>query len=590
MRYFFIALLIGSIAFAQQFEKISEGDHVAEGGDSRSVNWIDYDNDGDLDLFVSNGKQGGENNFFYKNNGDGTFTKITGIAITSDASSSDGSTWGDFDNDGHADLFVTNWYNQNNLLYKNNGDDTFTFLNTSPASTQQGYSESASWGDYNNDGFIDLYVTNSFGQRNNFLYKNINGVLAPVTGGAAVTHSNFSRNVDWIDINGDNLLDIFVTNEENQNENVYINNGTDNFENQTIPSLLNFGGNSTSSSWGDIDNDGDFDLFVANYGGGVNFLFINNGDGTFTKVTSGDVVTDPANSFGSAFADVDNDGDLDLFVTNAFAGTQKLVNYFYLNDGFGNFTRSDDIFAADSGWSYGCAFGDYNNDGWLDLFTANCFGTVQNNSLYKNTGGSHNFLILNVEGVFSNRSAIGAIIKAKANINGSPMWQMRRVAGQSGYCGQNLQIHFGLAGASQIDSLMIQWPSGIEQVLENIPANQFLKIIEDTTLTSIGDENLLPSKFKLEQNYPNPFNPSTKIKYSVPSSVSSHEPNAGQNQLVSLKIYDTLGNEAAILVSEYKSAGEYEAEWNAENFSSGVYFYKLTAGEHVLTKKMVLIR
>lgn len=161
-----IALTISSIINAQQFLKLENIPPAADGGDSRSVNWIDYDNDGDLDLFITNGPQAGQNNFLYEND-NGTFTKITNNIITQDGRASDGSTWGDYDNDGDSDLFVGNWWSQNNLLYNNIGDKTFILTNEKP-SLEPSSSETGSWGDFNNDGFLDLYVANSAGNRKNF--------------------------------------------------------------------------------------------------------------------------------------------------------------------------------------------------------------------------------------------------------------------------------------------------------------------------------------------------------------------------------------------------------------------------------------
>ncbi len=168
----FLLLSLIATSQAQLFTKVTSGPMVNDGGDSRAVNWIDYDNDGDVDLFVTNGPQQGQNNFFYENNGDGTFTKIDTIVIAQDGKASDGSSWGDIDNDGDLDLFVANWWGQPNLLYLNNGDKTFTFIQNSIITTEASHAETGSWGDYNNDGFLDLYVCNSGGNLKNFLYKN----------------------------------------------------------------------------------------------------------------------------------------------------------------------------------------------------------------------------------------------------------------------------------------------------------------------------------------------------------------------------------------------------------------------------------
>ena len=173
---------------------------------------------------------------------------------------------------------------------------------------------------------------------------------------------------------------------------------------------------------------------------------------------------------------------------------------------------------------------------------------------------------------------------------------MRRVAGQTGYCGQTLQQHFGLGDASIVDSMIIEWPSGIKQVLQNVNVNNHLNLFEDTTATSVETGEVLPTGFMLYQNYPNPFNPTTKIKYTIPSVTLS----LSKGDIpVSLKVFDVLGNEITTLVNEQQQPGTYEVEFNvgqAINLSSGVYYYQLRvypvsgAGGFVETKKMIIMK
>ncbi|MBK7868954.1 MAG: VCBS repeat-containing protein [Ignavibacteriales bacterium] len=571
-------ILFTFAASSQRFIKITEGAIVNDGGDSRSVNWVDHDRDGDLDLFVSNGKNGGENNFFYKNNGDGTFTKIDNLVINQDNSPSVGASFGDFNNDGYPDLFVSTWYNKKNFLYKNNGDGTYTQLSSSSVMADLTYSETGTWGDYNKDGFLDLFVTNSAGNTRNLLYTN-NGdgsfTKQPQTG--FLTDQYFSRNADFIEYNGDYLPDLFVVNESGQNENLYTNLGTGLFNRVIHPTLLNNGGSSISSNYEDIDNDGDMDFFISNAEGGRNWMFLNDGQNNFTKVTE-PFNSDIANSFSSSFGDIDNDGDLDLFVSNAFnaAGT-PMTNYLYINQGNGSFVRDTVTLAAQTGWTYGAAFADYDKDGWLDLFTANCFGANQNNSLYRNSGGSNNWLMIDLEGKRSNFNAIGAVVKVKVTENGISRWMTRRVSAQSGHCSQNMQLHFGLGTATTIDSTVILWSSGIVQNVSGLLPSSFNKIVEDSTLTDIqseSDESII-HEFKLMQNYPNPFNPVTTISYSIV--------NPGN---VTIRVYDILGTMVKELYDGYKPAGNHSIQLDAGNLSSGIYLYELTSNGNKIVKKL----
>ncbi|MGE5457875.1 MAG: ASPIC/UnbV domain-containing protein, partial [Methanococcaceae archaeon] len=177
-------------------------------------------------------------------------------------------------------------------------------------------------------------------------------------------------------------------------------------------------------------------------------------------------------------------------------------------------------------------------------------------------------------------SAIGAVVKIKAQLSNNPVWQMRKVAGQNGYCGQTLQLHYGLKDASVIDSLQIKWPSGIIQSLTNVTVNQELTIEEDTSLTTSVEQSMTePGEFFLYQNYPNPFNPTTIIRYSLKNP-----------EFTSLKVYDVLGKQVSELINKEQSAGEYQVEFDAKNLASGTYFYILRSGGYIQTRKMSIVK
>lgn len=583
-----------SLIIAQQFERVNDGPVGNDGGDSRAVNWVDYDNDGDLDLYITNGPQAGQNNFMYENNGDGSFTKVTSGVIVGDNSASDGTSWGDIDNDGDLDLYVANWWGQSNLLYTNNGDKSFTPARSSVVNAPNSYSETASWGDYNNDGYLDLYVNNSEGTRRNQLFTNDgNSNFTEVTTGDMVTDAHYSRDVDWIDINNDGYQDLYVANEFGENNALYFNNGDGSFTKNTSLSITADGKNSWSTNWIDYDNDGDFDLFITNWEGEDNSLYQNNGDGSFTAITEGDLVSDGGFSAGADWGDIDNDGDLDVYVANAFAD-RAVKNFFYLNNGDGTFTKVDNELTIASGWTYGVSFGDYDRDGYLDLAMAKCLGATENNALFRNLGGSggdaKSWVVIKPEGsseadgLSSNRSAIGAVVRVQATINGEVVVQSRRIEGQNGYCGQNLEAHFGLGDAQIIDEVVIEWPDGNVEQFDDLQINT-VHTLKQNVVSSIGSaQSVVQDDYKLFANYPNPFNPSTTINYSIPESGS-----------VRIAVYDMLGNEVAELVNNELSAGSHQTVWNGENgygsqVSSGIYFYTLTSGSVRLTKKMMLLK
>lgn len=496
-------------ASGQTFTKITTGPVVSTDADSRSVNWVDINNDGLVDLFISNGKAGGQNNMLYINLGGGQFTNVTSDSIVLDYKPSDGATFADCDNDGDLDAFVVNWYNQNNLFYTNDGAGNFTAISSVPVVTSGGYSETASWGDYDNDGLLDLYVTRSGGTvstNKNLLYHNDGGnAFTKILSGTPVTDATISRCVNWTDMDDDGDLDLFVTNEGNFNndENIYRNDGSGLFTKITTGELVTNGAFTMSSSWGDYDNDGDLDVFLSN-DRASNALFRNEGNLNFTKISSDTVSNTNAHSFSSAWSDIDNDGDLDLFVTNSYYTITKQLNFLYINNGDGSFSRiNNTVPATDSSWSYGCAFADYDNDGFEDLAvaTVNFNNIDEPDFLYHNDGNNNQWITIKLIGTITNKSAIGTKIRINAIINGMHVWQMREISAQTSYCGQNdLRAHFGLGNATIIDSMIVEWLSGSKEIFSNININQFITVTEGQGISDLTKiENNLIVKI-----YPNP--------------------------------------------------------------------------------------
>lgn len=570
MNYKFLLPAITMIAAsvqAQNFTKISTGPFVTTNGDSRSVNWVDVNNDGHPDCMITNGPNGGQNNMLYINNGAGDFNPVSGSPIVMDGQPSDGATWADIDNDGDLDCYVANWYNTSNLLYINNGSVVFV-VNSGTPTISGGYCETASWGDYDKDGKVDLYVTNSAGANKNLLFHNDgNNIFTKVTTGDMVNDISDSRSVNWTDIDNDGDPDLFITNESNQNEAMYRNEGTG-FTKVVIGAIVNGLSNTMSSSWGDYDNDGDLDVFLAN-DGSMNALYRNEGNFSFTKMASDTISKTMGNSFSSAWSDIDNDGDLDLYVTNSF-GSSLHKNFMYLNNGNGTFSRmsaGDQV--NDLDWSYGCAFGDFNNDGFEDLAVATCRyqGADRPDLLYRNVPNNNKWITIKLNGTSTNRSAIGTKVRIKAMINGIPTWQMREISAQSGYCSQNdMRAHFGLGNASQIDSIRIEWLSGLKETYVNIGVNQFLNYTEGQSLGI--DESSSATGFEI---FPNPG----QGVISVTANQSKFHP--GDR----IRIMNASG----VIVYEEKIEKTTSCIELHKQLASGHYIINIITGKGVLSKK-----
>jgi len=447
------------------FTRITSGP-VVSGGNSTILAWGDFNNDGFQDLFVST-RTGPS--LLYSNNGNGTFSQVLVGPIASDSGSCFGATWGDYDNDGFLDLFVGVNNFGNDWLYHNNGHGGFTKITTGAIVSSGANANNCGWADYDNDGYLDLFVANS--DQNDFLYHNNgNGTFTRITTNAIALMPGNSQGGSWADYDNDGWPDLFVS-RVNEPNLLYHNEGGV-FTPVTNGIIVHDVSVGQGTSWGDYDNDGYLDLFVVNPNS-RNFLYHNNGDGTFSKITTGAIVNDIGNGHGCGWADYDNDGYLDLFVANRLG-----TNFLYHNNGDGTFARvTTGVVAADVADAVAAAWADYDNDGFPDLFVTEL--NSYNNRLYRNNGNSNQWLTVQCSGRISNRTGIGAKVRVKARIAGRTIWQMREISGGGGLGSQNdLRAGFGLGNATKAELLRIEWPSGIVQEFQDVPSRQFLGVTE----------------------------------------------------------------------------------------------------------------
>jgi hypothetical protein len=565
------------------------------------------------------------------------FTRITAGDVVNDLLYSEGAFWKDLDGDDDLDLLVTNITGHDNLLYRNDGSGGFALVTTGPVVNDGGFSYGGCWVDFDEDGDGDIFVING-GQAQptalNFYYRNDGGTFAKVTTGVLVTDGGGSWSSAAADYDLDGDLDVFVANYA-QNNALYRNEGGGSFAKITTGNVVTDGGSSLGSAWADYDGDGDPDLFVANadFGAGeANFLYRNEGSGSFTRIVTGDIASDAKNTVGASWADPDNDGDLDLLATN-YSNTN---NFYYRNDGEDSFARVNfDVGLNDGGSSVGGAWGDWDNDGWLDLFVSNdnnqnnlLYGndgdgtftrvlngdivsnggrsnasvwgdidadgdpdlfvtngaapTPQSNFLYRNDGsaGSNAWLHVRCVGVQSNRSAIGARVRVKATIDGQPVWQLREVSSQTGYNSMNsLAAEFGLGDATVVDSLVIDWPLGQQDVYTGMGTNRAIRLVEGSDPTGVEVTSSGPSRPVLGQNLPNPFRETTEIPFTLPRPVH-----------VSLSVVDVAGRRVATLVDGAREAGIHRTRFEARGLPGGVYFAVLRVGGREEARGMIRVR
>ncbi len=444
-------------------------------GNSWSASWGDYDNDGYDDLFVPINDLN-KPNLLYHNNGDGSFTKITTGALFDYYGSSIAGVWGDYDNDGYIDLFVANNVNSENKLYHNNGDGTFTSISNSPIVDKGIYTHAAAWSDYNRDGNLDLVISDFHPTHFNFLFLGDGqGGFTIDTKSEVGMYATSAVGIAWGDYDNDGDQDLFIANTHGEDNQLFQNQEGVLRAIKTGP-VVSDSGHSVGGTWGDYDNDGDLDLFVTNARNSEpNYFYENNGNGTFSKITDSEIVLYSSNSHGASWVDYDNDGYLDLMVAN----DQNMPNFLFRNNGDKTFTKIHNAITQENGNAYGTAWADYDNDGDYDLVVANR-GDNTNDFFINSKGSCTNHIVVKLTGCQSNKSGIGAFIKVKSTIGGKTFWQTKEVATQnSAMGGQNSsKILFGLGTATSVDSLLVIWPSGIRTTIVNPGINSLHTITE----------------------------------------------------------------------------------------------------------------
>jgi hypothetical protein len=307
----------------------------------------------------------------------------------------------------------------------------------------------------------------------------------------------------WADIDNDGDMDLLVNQIATRNE-LYRNEGLGQFTDVTDDSGLSGTGSvSYSTAWGDYDNDGDLDLLIINMGWGGptvrNWFYRNEGNGRFEPITTGPIAEEQDHFAGGSWVDYDNDGWLDLFVTilGPTSTVPGVFNRLYHNQGDGTFARvtAGSLVTIGGRPGSGAAWADYDNDGFLDVFvTYGALFNAQRNALFRNNGNPNNWIKVRCVGTDSNRSAIGTKVRVKARIGGVDRWQMRQIG-----CDQlnSLDAVIGLGDAEVIDTLRVEWPTGRVQELHNVPAKKTLTIVERTDF-SIANQGPGEVEMKLE--------------------------------------------------------------------------------------------
>ncbi len=470
-------------------------------------------------------------NMLYRNNGNGTFSDITDAAKVGDTGNGMGCVFADYNGDGNVDLYVTNY--GENVLYQNNGNGTFTDVTKTAGVGCPLWSTGAAFADYDGDNDLDLYVCNyvtydlekfeqqkkesmqsgklvpnalnptAFEPQDNVFYRNNgDGTFTDVTVEAGVAaHGGRSMQAIFSDFDNDNDMDLYVANDTSENH-VFRNDGDGAFTDVSAESWAADFRGSMGLAAGDYDADGDIDLFISHWIDQEYVLYRNllqENEETEKSIPKRIRFVDESYSamlaevtlkeigWGTSLFDYDNDGDLDIFVANG-STFQKLDqpevlipqhNQLFRNEGdgtFSNVSKSTGIANLPSRVSRGAAFGDYDNDGDVDIFIANNYDKptlLRNNTNdFKN---SNNWLHVKLVGTNPNRNAVGAKILLKT----ADSTQIREIyAGESYMSANSFIAEFGLGKASQVKTLQVTWTNGKTQMLQDISANQLIQITQ----------------------------------------------------------------------------------------------------------------
>ncbi len=502
----------------------------------------DFDNDGFLDLAMS-GWDLSEPMHYFKNNGDGTFTDRSEHSGLSKFTGGLHMMQTDYNNDGNKDIFVLRgaWLSgpygeQPNSLLRNNGDGTFTDVTIDSGLLSMHPTQTATWNDFNNDGWLDVFIGNETTIGANYhpceLYlNNKNGTFTEVAKLTNTDVAAFVKGVNSADYDNDGWNDLFISTLSGRRfllRNKGMGSGSNgrgiSFEDVTQKATLDIDQNRSFATWfWDYDNDGWQDILCGDYtmdynlsyyaaaermGNSPEFhgqpvLYHNNHDGTFTNVTKAMGLDKTGFAMGGNFGDIDNDGYLDLFIGTGNPSYKSLIpNKMFRNiegKGFADVTTSAQVGSLQKGHSV--AFADMDNDGDQDIYIemgGAYVGDAYQNSFFMNPGqNDNNWISINLEGVTANKAAVGSQIKVTFTENGKSRSVYRNVTSGGSFGSAPFKREIGLGQARMIDEIEIRWNgSGKVQKLQHIAANQFIKIREGS-----GPEKLLIKKLTFKQSH-----------------------------------------------------------------------------------------
>jgi hypothetical protein len=576
-------LSISTVAFAQSFELVNDFESQSELINSTGVAVADYDLDGDLDIYIVASEQFDETNpltwsRLLRNDGDIGYTDVTNSAnlinqksetLVGVNGSKMGASWGDYDNDGYPDIFLTNYGLDE--LWHNKGDGTFENMTAKAdvAGCRLCYSTTALWWDYDNDADLDLYISDW--RRENRFYRNDgNHSFTDISELTLLNDKRHTFSSLPIDINEDGLLDLYIINDAGENR-FFWNHGDDIFEEATKSVGLTNGGNGMGIDVCDFNNDGFFDIYVTNiYPYLPNPFFVNRGISIFNDRANHYGIDNTGWGWGARFFDADHDLDEDLYVVNGFSSpvAQGDRNNFFVNDDKKFTDMSSELAVNSENWGMGLEVFDYDSDGDLDMLVANRgahLDLYQNNQI--ETKESSNWIQIQLQGTTSNRNGFGSVVKVTCD-----GVDYHRYHSGVNIFGQSIKpVHFGLSTHSHVDDIEVKWPDGLTESFGRTSANQMVTLVQGEG-EPVKSEVVLGMPTDLDEKveiYPNPFEDDFTVQVDFNF--------VGK---VKFSLMDVMGRTE--IYREFNSTDQNNIlrfDMLNHNLSSGIYIYRLTGQE-----------
>ncbi len=551
----------------------------------------DYDQDGDLDIFIVGYKSFERNNpeswsRLFENKGLGRLQDVTTDAGLSDQYTDDklsahkiGASWGDYNGDGFPDLFMT--HANSFQLFENDGHGKFNDITEKSKLFPESASvyTSALWWDYDNDSDLDLYISNYEG--NNILYTNQgNGTFENDSELTKLNDGGAAWNTITYDVNHDGWLDLYVINDYGLSR-LFINEKGKSFTEQTERYGLRNTGNGMGATIGDYNNDGHFDIYVTNIAQLLpNVLFTGDNSCIFYEQAQQMDIGQADWAWGTQFFDADHDMDEDLYVVNGF-GDLVYENRFFKNmltENGGSFIDWS-VQSNTNGTANGMTSEvfDYDNDGDLDILVSN---TNDKPYLYENIGSRGNWIMINLEGTISNKSALGS--KLRLSVDGTHLYRYHYGAS---IMGQSIKpVHFGLSDNKHIDSLTIYWPNSDAETFYNLDVNQTVNIIENTDMTTstkeiTNAEDIIPT-FELISFGPNPSNGEVRFVF------KSTERGPLNFQLYTIDGMKVINK--TTLITPFQETTIAVTDGQSTPLSDGVYIYRAQFNDNIISGKIIV--